>query len=58
MVEFEPAGQGTKLTLKEQFELTPFLKPFEHLLAKKAQQESQAALEQLQKLLEQKMGPI
>jgi hypothetical protein len=41
---------------KSQVELTPFLKPFEQLLAKKAQQDSQAALEQLKKLLEQKKG--
>jgi len=56
MVQVEPAGQGTQLTLKEQLEPTPFLKPFEQLLAKKAQQESQAALEQLKTLLEQKKG--
>jgi ribosome-associated toxin RatA of RatAB toxin-antitoxin module len=56
MVQFEQVGQGTRLTLKEQFELTLFMKPFEQLLAKKAQQESQAALEQLKKLLEQKTG--
>jgi hypothetical protein len=56
MVQFEQVGQGTHLTLKEQFELTLFMKPFEQLLAKKAQQESQAALEQLKKLLEQKKG--
>ena len=45
---------ATLVTLKHQVELTPFMKPFEQLLAKKAQQESQAALEQLKKLLEQK----
>ena len=56
MVQFEQVGQGTQVTLKEQFELTPFMKPFEQLLAKKAKQESQAALEQLKKLLEQKKG--
>jgi len=56
MVQFEQVGQGTQVTLKEQFEPTPFLKPFEQLIAKKAQQESQAALEQLNKLLEQKKG--
>jgi hypothetical protein len=54
MVQFEQVGQRTQLTLKEQFEVTLLLKPFEQLLAKKAQQESQAALEQLKKLLEQK----
>jgi hypothetical protein len=56
MLQFEQAGQGTQFTLKEQVELTPFLKPFEQLLAKKAQQDSQAALEQLKNLLEQKKG--
>ncbi len=55
-VQIDPVGQGTQLTLKEQLELSPFLKPFEHLLAKKAQQEIQAALEQLKTLLEQKKG--
>src|SRR6266568_1160467 len=54
MLQFEQIGQGTQFTLTHQLELTPFLKPFEQLLAKKAQQESQAALEQLKKLLEQK----
>ena len=56
MVQFKQVGQGTQVTLKEQFELTPFMKPFEQLLAKKAKQESQAALEQLKKLLEHKKG--
>jgi len=56
MVQFEPVGQGTQVTLKEQLELRPFMKPFEQLIAKKAHQESQAALEQLKKLLEQKKG--
>jgi hypothetical protein len=44
------------MTLTHQVELTPVLKSFEHLLTKKAQQESQAALEQLKQLLEQKKG--
>lgn len=52
-VQVEPVGPGTQLTLKEQLELRPFLKPFEHLLVKKARQEIQAALEQLKTLLEQ-----
>jgi len=56
MVQFEPVGQGTQVTLKEQLELRPFMKPFEQLLAKKAHQESQAALEQLKTLLEHKKG--
>ena len=54
LLQFEQVGQATQFTLKHQVELTPFMKPFEQLLAKKAQQESQAALEQLKKLLEQK----
>lgn len=56
ILQFEPVGQGTQFTMKHQFELTPFLKPFEPLLAKKSQQASQAALEQLKTLLEQKTG--
>jgi uncharacterized protein YndB with AHSA1/START domain len=56
MLQFEQVGQGTQFTLTHKLELTPFMKPFEQLLAKKAQQESQAALEQLKKLLEQKQG--
>jgi hypothetical protein len=56
MLQCEQVGQGTQFTLKEQVEFTPFLKPFEHLLAKKAHQDSQAALEQLKTLLEQKTG--
>ncbi len=56
MVQFEPVGQGTQVTLKEQLELRPFMKPFEQLIARKAQQEGQAALEQLKTLLEQRKG--
>ncbi|HLX58004.1 MAG TPA: SRPBCC family protein [Ktedonobacteraceae bacterium] len=56
MVQVEPAGQGTQLTLKEQLEPTPLLKPFEHLVAKKAHRDSQAALEQLKQLLEHQTG--
>jgi len=55
-VQIEPVGQGTQLTLQEKLELRPFLKPFEHLFVRKAQQEIQAALEQLKALLEQKQG--
>lgn len=56
MVQIEPVGQGTQVTLKEQVDLRPFLKPFEPLIAKKAHQNSHDALEQLKKLLEQKKG--
>ncbi len=56
ILRFEPVGQGTQFTMKHQFELTPFLKPFEPLLARKSRQASQAALEQLKTLLEQKAG--
>ena len=54
LLQFEKIGQATQFTLTHQFELRPFMKPFEQLLARKAQQESQAALEQLKTLLEQK----
>lgn len=46
ILQFEPVGQGTQFTLKHQFELRPFLKPFEHLITRKAHQDGQAALEQ------------
>ena len=56
ILQFEPVGHGTQFIMKHQFELTPFLKPFEPLLARKAQQESQAALEHLKTLVEQEAG--
>jgi len=56
LFQFEPVGQGTQVTLKEQIEPTPLLKPFEHLVAKKVHQRAQAALEQLKTLLEHKQG--
>ena len=52
--QFEPAGQGTQVTLKEHIEPTPLLKPFEHLVARRALQVGQALLEQLKTLLEHK----
>ena len=52
MLHFEKVGPGTQFTFKHQFELTAFAKPFEHMIAKKAQIEIQAALEKLKKLLE------
>jgi hypothetical protein len=54
MFQFEPVEQGTQVTLKEQIEPTPLLKPFEHLVAKRAHQVGQALLEQLKTLLEHK----
>jgi hypothetical protein len=56
ILQFESVAQGTQFIVKHQFEPTPLLKPFEPLLAKKAQQEMQAALEQLKQLLEHKTG--
>ena len=56
LFQFEPVGQGTQVTLKEQIEPTPLLKPFEHLVAKRAHQVGQAGLEQIKTLLEQKQG--
>jgi uncharacterized protein YndB with AHSA1/START domain len=54
ILQFEPARHGTQFSMRHQFELTPLLKPFEPLLARRAHQESQAALEHLKTLLEQK----
>lgn len=54
VMQFEPVGQGTQVTLKEQVTLRPFLKLFEPLIARKAHHNSQAALEHLKKQLEQK----
>jgi hypothetical protein len=56
LFKFEPAGQGTQVTLKEQIEPTPLLKPFEHVVAKRAHQHTQALLEQLKTLLEHGQG--
>ena len=56
LFQFEPVGQGTQVTLKEQIEPTPLLKPFEHLVARRAHQVGQALLEHLKTLLEQKQG--
>ncbi len=52
LVQVEPVEQGAQLTLTHHVELTPLLKPFAHLLAKKAQQDSQSALAQFKQLLE------
>jgi Polyketide cyclase / dehydrase and lipid transport len=56
LVQFEAVGQGTQVTLIEQIEPTPLLKPFEHLVAKRAHQVGQALLEHLKTLLEPKQG--
>jgi Polyketide cyclase / dehydrase and lipid transport len=56
LFQFEPVGQGTQVTLKEQIEPTPLLKPFEHLVAKRTYQHTQALLEHLKTLLEHKQG--
>jgi hypothetical protein len=56
LFQFEPVGQGTQVTLKEHIEPTPLLKPFEHLVAKRARQHTQALLEHLKTRLEHKQG--
>ena len=56
LFQFEPVGQGTQFTLKVQIEPTPLLKPFEHLVAKRAHQHTQALLGHLKTLLEHKQG--
>ena len=57
LFQFEPVGQGTQVTLKEQIEPTPLLKPFEHLVARRARQVGQALLEQLKILLATTISP-
>ena len=52
LFQFEPVGQGTQVVLKVQIEPTPLLKPFEHLVAKRTHQHTQALLEHLKTLLE------
>ena len=56
LFQFEPVGQGTQVTLKEHIEPTPLLKPFEHLVAKRVRQHTQALLEHLKTRLEHKQG--
>jgi Polyketide cyclase / dehydrase and lipid transport len=56
LLRFEPVGQGTQVTLKVQIEPTPLLRPFEHLVAKRTHQHTQALLEHLKTLLEHKQG--
>jgi hypothetical protein len=56
LFQFEPAGQGTRVTWKAQIESTPLLRLVDHFLARRAHQGVQAGLEQLKALLEQKKG--
>jgi uncharacterized protein YndB with AHSA1/START domain len=56
LFQFEPVGQGTQVTLTEHIEPTPLLKPFEHVLAKRTHQHTQALLGHLKTLLEHKTG--
>jgi uncharacterized protein YndB with AHSA1/START domain len=56
LFQFEPVGQGTQVTLTEQIEPTPLLKPFEQLVAKRTHHHTQALLEHLKTLLEHKQG--
>ena len=56
LFQFEPAGQGTRVTWKAQIESTPLLRLFGHFLARRAYQSVQAGLEQLKALFEQKKG--
>jgi hypothetical protein len=56
LFQFEPVGQGTQVTLKVQIEPSPLLKLFEHLVAKRARQQTQILLEHLKTRLEHKQG--
>jgi len=55
LFQFEPVGQGTRVTLKEQIEPTPLLKPFASLVARRAYQVEQAGLEHLKTQIETPM---
>ena len=50
--QFEAVGQGTRVTLKEQIEPTPLLKPFAPLVARRAYQVELAGLEHLKTQIE------
>ena len=56
LFQFEPAGQGTRITWKAQIKSPLLLRPFDHFLSRRAHQSVQAGLEQLKALLEQKKG--
>jgi ribosome-associated toxin RatA of RatAB toxin-antitoxin module len=56
LFQFEPAGQGTRVTWHAKIESTPLVKLFDRFLARRAQRNVQAGLEQLKKRLEQKKG--
>ena len=56
LLQFDAVGQGTQVTLKVQIEPAPLLKPFAHLVAKRAHRHTQALLEYLKTVLEHKRG--
>ena len=54
--QFEPAGQGTRITWRAQIESTFPLRLFDRFLARRAHQSVQDGLEKLKTQLEQKKG--
>jgi Polyketide cyclase / dehydrase and lipid transport len=52
LFQFEPVGQGTRVTWKAEIESTPLIRLFDHFLARRAHQSVQVGLEQLKGLLE------
>ena len=52
MLRFEPTRQDARFTLAHQFELTRVAKPPQSMIAKRAQRDSQAAVEQVRNVLE------
>jgi len=54
LFQFAPVEQGTQVTLTTQIEPAPLLKPFGHLIAKRAGRIGQTLLERLKTLLEHK----
>lgn len=52
LLRFETADDGTRFTTTHRFELTPLVRPLQRVLAKRAQRESQAAVERVKHMLE------
>jgi ribosome-associated toxin RatA of RatAB toxin-antitoxin module len=56
LFQFEPAGQGTRVTWNAQIESAPLVRLFDRFLARRTHQNVQAGLEKLKILLEQNKG--
>ena len=52
VMSFEPADHGTKLTFQHQIEVPALVRPFARMVARKAQKDTEAALQRLRSVLE------